>query len=108
MISKKDVEYVANLARISFNDKELEKLTRELEDIIKFINKLNKVDVSGVEPMSHVLHLSNVFREDKVRPSLPAAEVIKKPEIKQGLPALSADRQAVRQGNFFKVPRVIE
>ena len=101
MISKKDVEYVANLARISLNDKELEKLTRELEEIVKFINKLNKVDVAQVEPMSHVLHLSNVFREDKIKPSLPAEEVIKKPEIKQGLPA-------GRQGNFFKVPRVIE
>ena len=94
MISKKDVEYAANLSRINLDDKELSKLTKQLEGILALVNKLNEVDISDVEPMSHVLELNNVFREDKVKPSLPLSEVIKKTEI--------------REGNFFKVPKVIE
>ena len=94
MISKKDVEYVANLSRISLDEKQLRRLTKQLEDIIKFVDKLKKVDIANCEAMSHALHLTNVFREDEVKPSLPISEVIKNEEIKEG--------------NFFRVPRVIE
>ena len=94
MIAKKDVKYVADLARIHLTDEELEELSKQIEDILCYISKLNQLDVSSVEPMSHVLHLKNVFREDKFKPSLPVSEVINISEFKEN--------------NFFKVPRVIE
>ena len=94
MISKNDVEYVAALARIHLQQDEASRLTRELEQILEYINKLNTLDVSNVEPTSHVLALKNVHREDKVRPSLTQQEALK----------ISVQQQ----DGFFKVPKVIE
>ncbi len=94
MITPKDVEYIAALARIHLQDKEVEKLTANLEDILGYVEKLKTLDVSGVEPTSHALALSNVFREDIVKPSLNQADALKiAPEQENGA---------------FKVPQVIE
>jgi len=94
MITKQDVKYVADLSRIKLNEDELTRLSKQLVDILNYINKLNQLDVSRIEPMSHVLHLKNVFREDKLKPSLPIQEVINISKFKEN--------------NFFKVPIVIE
>ena len=94
MITKKDVQYIAHLSRIHLTDDETEKLTSTLEEILGYIEKLNKLDVSGTKPTSHVLPLKNVFRQDLVRSSLPQAQAIRSaPESHQG---------------SFKVPQVIE
>ena len=94
MLSKKEVSQIGHLARIHLNDKEVEKLTKALADILGYIEKLQKLDVSSVKPTSHVLPLQNVFREDKVKPSLTQSDAIK---------------MAVSQHKgFFKVPLVIE
>jgi len=94
MITEKDVQYIAHLSRIHLTDDETEKLTTTLEDILGYINKLNKLDVSAVKPTSHVLPLQNVFRQDIPRPSLKQADAIKTaPESYKG---------------SFKVPQVIE
>lgn len=94
MISKNDVKYVANLSRIHLPEDEAEKLTQSLESILQYVSKLEKVNVSGIEPTSHVLPLKNVFREDTPRPSL---------DIKTALK--NAPEQHL---NSFKVPKVIE
>jgi len=94
MISKKDVKYVADLARIHLRDEEIEHLTTDLEKILKHINKLNTLDVSDVQPTSHVLPLKNVHREDKVRPSFTQDEALK----------FSVEKK----NGAFKVPKVIE
>jgi aspartyl-tRNA(Asn)/glutamyl-tRNA(Gln) amidotransferase subunit C len=94
MITKADVRYVANLARIHLRDDELEHLSKQLEDILNYIHKLNQLDTKEVEPMSHVLHLQNVFRDDEVRPSLPVSDVLGIARFKHK--------------NLFKVPKVIE
>jgi len=94
MITKKDVQYIAHLSRIHLSDSEIEKLTITLEDILGYIAKLNKLDVSKVKPTSHVLPLQNVFRKDLPRPSLQQADVIK---IAPG-----------HDKGSFKVPQVIE
>jgi aspartyl-tRNA(Asn)/glutamyl-tRNA(Gln) amidotransferase subunit C len=94
MISKKDVEYVAALARIHLKGDEVNRLTHDLEQILEHINKLNTLDVSKVEPTSHVLPLKNVHRADKVQPSLTQREALK----------ISVQQQ----DGFFKVPKVIE
>ena len=64
MISKETVKYVAELARIHLNENEIEKVTQNLESILHFIEKLEKCDITGIEPTSHVLSLKNVYRED--------------------------------------------
>ncbi len=93
-ITTKDVQYVANLARLKLTDKELESLASQLDSILTYMNKLNEMDTEGVEPLSHVLPLKNVYREDKIRLSLPVEEVL------QNAPQ--------SENKFFKVPKVIE
>jgi aspartyl-tRNA(Asn)/glutamyl-tRNA(Gln) amidotransferase subunit C len=72
-----DVEHVAMLARLSFTEKEKQKLTEQLNRILEYMDQLNTLDTSAVEPLSHVIELGNVFRDDEVRPSLPRDEVLK-------------------------------
>ena len=92
-VTIKDVEHVAKLARLAFTEEEKEKLAHQLNDILTYMEKLNKLDTSKVEPLSHVIELSNVMREDETKPSLPLEEVLKNaPE---------------RTEKFFKVPKVI-
>ena len=94
MISEKDVKYVAGLARIHLKDEEIDRLTKDLEKILDYINKLDTLDVTEVQPTSHVLPLKNVHREDTVKPSLTQQEALK----------ISVDSE---EGSF-KVPKVIE
>lgn len=63
-ITKKDVEHVARLARLALTEEEKETFTRQLEKILTYIDQLNKLDTSGVEPTSHPLAIKNVWRED--------------------------------------------
>lgn len=93
-ITKKDVEYVAKLARLKLSEKEKEKFAKQLDQILKYVDKLNELDTEKVKPTSHVLPLKNVFREDKVGKSLKVEKVLENaPEKAKG---------------FFKVPKVIE
>ena len=94
MLSPEQVRYIASLSRIHLQETEINSLTQKLGNILQYIEKLEKLDVTGVNPTSHVLPLKNVYREDKVLPSLPQAEVM---------------RFAVNHHNgSFKVPQVIE
>jgi len=93
-MSQTQVEQVATLARLALHGEEAEQFGKELSKIFSYIEKLNELDTSDIEPTSHVLPLSNVFREDKVLPSLPVEEALANaPE---------------RDGIFFKVPKIIE
>ncbi|MDA8351787.1 MAG: Asp-tRNA(Asn)/Glu-tRNA(Gln) amidotransferase subunit GatC [Firmicutes bacterium] len=69
-ISKEQVEHVARLARLQLTEEEAQVYTSQLNDILKFAEKLNELDTEGVEPTSHVLPMANVLREDENRPSL--------------------------------------
>ena len=66
MISEKDVEKVAKLARLEITQDEKKKYTQQLGSILEFVEKLNEVDTDGVEPTAQVTGLSNVYREDAV------------------------------------------
>lgn len=92
--TKIDVAYVAKLARLALSREEIKRLGRQLNDILGYISKLNEINTETVEPTSHVLPLQNVERDDEVRPSLPIGETLKNAPSKEG--------------NFFKVPKVIE
>jgi len=93
-IDKDTVSHVAVLARLALTDEELGRLTVQLSDILNYIDKLNQLDTSAVEPMSHALALKNVSRPDEPRSSLPREEALKNaPDEGEG---------------FFRVPRIIE
>lgn len=92
-VSLKDVEKIADLARLYIPEEEKEEYTRQLNIILEYMKQLNKVDTSNVEPLSHPFELTNVFRDDDVQPSLPVDEALRNaPE---------------KSGNYFKVPKVI-
>ncbi len=76
MISKKDVEHIAKLARLSLTHNEIEKFQKELGSILDYVNKLKEVDVSDVEPTTHPFMPENIMREDEVN-SLPMEKVDK-------------------------------
>jgi aspartyl-tRNA(Asn)/glutamyl-tRNA(Gln) amidotransferase subunit C len=92
-ITLHDVRHVAKLARLAMDEPQLQKLTTELEGILEYVAKLERVDVASVEPMAHALPLHNVLRDDVVEPSLPLDKVLKN--------APDTD------GPFFKVPKII-
>jgi aspartyl-tRNA(Asn)/glutamyl-tRNA(Gln) amidotransferase subunit C len=92
-ITADQVRHVAKLARLALPPDRLTKLAGQLESILQYVNKIQSVDVSGVEPMAHALPIKNVFREDVVEPSLSVEQVLAN--------APDADPP------FFKVPKVI-
>lgn len=59
-----DIDYVANLARLDMSDEEKAKLGGQLDDILGYFEKLNAVEVEGVEPMAHAHRVYNIWRED--------------------------------------------
>ena len=65
-IDEKTVDYVAALAKLSVSVEEKAGVAKELDRILEYIETMNGLDTEGVEPMSHVLPVSNVFREDVV------------------------------------------
>jgi aspartyl-tRNA(Asn)/glutamyl-tRNA(Gln) amidotransferase subunit C len=94
MIERKDVEHVARLARLALTDAEIERMREQLNGILTYIEKLNELDTSDVEPTSHAVPLVNVMRDDEAGPCLPREEAL----------ANAPDRA----GEFFRVPRIIE
>ncbi|MBZ1345308.1 MAG: Asp-tRNA(Asn)/Glu-tRNA(Gln) amidotransferase subunit GatC [Candidatus Nealsonbacteria bacterium] len=64
MISKKEVQHIAKLARLGLTEKEIEKFQRELSSILDYIEKLKEADVSGVELTDYSFDIGNIMRED--------------------------------------------
>ena len=92
MITIKDVEHVARLARLELTDKEKEMFTHQLGDVLRHVEKMNEVDTKGVEPMNHPIDFSNVMREDK------KIYENTREELMQNAPDV--------EGEFFKVPKI--
>jgi aspartyl-tRNA(Asn)/glutamyl-tRNA(Gln) amidotransferase subunit C len=94
LISREDVEYVVTLARLSLSDEELDRMARELDEILGYVETLSAVDTEGVPPTAHVIPLATPMREDRaVAPLAPERAVA------------NAPRSA---GSAFVVPQVIE
>ena len=66
VISDETMEYVGILAKLELSDAEKEAAKKDMESMLDYIDKLNELDTSGVEPMSHVFPVNNIFREDVV------------------------------------------
>ena len=92
-LSREEVLHVAELARLSLGPEEVELFTRQLNDILAYVEKLQEPDTKGVAPLAHVIPVFNAFREDEVKEGLPLEEALK------NAPA--------REDGNFRVPRVI-
>jgi aspartyl-tRNA(Asn)/glutamyl-tRNA(Gln) amidotransferase subunit C len=68
-LSKKDVEHVANLAKLPLTSKEVETYLKQLDEVVSYIGELGEVDTEGVEPTSQTTGLTDVFREDEPKSS---------------------------------------
>lgn len=71
MIDREQVLHVAKLARLKLTDDEVERMTGELSHILEHVERMEALDLEGVEPTSHVVALENVLRDDVPRESLP-------------------------------------
>lgn len=75
-ITEEMVDYISDLSRLKLPEGEKSKMTGELEQILAYMDVLNRLDTGEVEPMSHGFPIKNVMRADKVEPSLPRAELL--------------------------------
>lgn len=92
-VTKQEVEKIAELARLEFNENEIEHLTKDMNQILHHMDKLNELDTSNVEPLSHPIEVKNVFRDDELKSSIKREDALKN--------APDKDEE------FFKVPKVI-
>ncbi|HEY2841064.1 MAG TPA: Asp-tRNA(Asn)/Glu-tRNA(Gln) amidotransferase subunit GatC [Pirellulales bacterium] len=92
-LSREQVEKVSLLARLQLSESELIAMTAQLDAIVGYVEQLAEVDTEQVEPMAHAIELSNVFREDRARPSVDRGEILAN--------APHAD------GQFYLVPAVL-
>lgn len=92
-VSIDEVKHIAKLAKLKFSDDELEDFTHRFNDILKYMEMLNQVDTSNIEPLSHPVEMTNVFRDDKLNKSVSTDDALKN--------APESD------GEFFRVPKVI-
>ncbi len=94
-LSREEVRKVALLARLELTDDEIESQAKHLNDLLEQFERLEGLDVTGIEPTSHSIRIVNVLREDRMKPSLTRAEVLANaPEARDGcfvVPRIVAD-----------------
>jgi len=93
-ISKKKIEHIASLARLHLSEEEKELFSSQLSSILEYMEKLNELDTNDIEPTSHVLPLSNVMKDDMLKPSIPREKAL-----------MNAPDHTDK---FFRVPKIIE
>lgn len=93
-ITSEEIFHIADLAHLYLDVEKAEKLAQDLSEILSYVDKLNELDTTEVEPMMHAVPLQNVFREDKVSPSLPREEALR--------------CAPVHDGEYFLVPKILE
>jgi aspartyl-tRNA(Asn)/glutamyl-tRNA(Gln) amidotransferase subunit C len=76
VIDREQVLHVARLARLRLTDEEVERMSRELSGVLEHVERMNRLDIEGVDPTSHVVDLENVLRADEPRPSWPKEEIL--------------------------------
>ena len=93
-VTKKDVDTVSALARLYFTDEEKEELMGTLNNILEYFDKLTELDTEDIEPLTHILPVQNVMRDDVVKPSFDQETALKNaPKYARG---------------HFVIPKVIE
>lgn len=94
MLTREQVQKVATLGRLKLSEVEIEQMTAQLGSILGYIEQLNELDTTGIEPMAHPLPMQNVFREDELTDSLSVEEAL-----------ANAPKKA---GDFYAVPAILE
>ena len=92
-ITREEVENVARLARLELAGEEVERMTRQLDTILSYVAKLDELDTTNVAVTTHTQSVTNAFREDEVRESLPREKAL-----------ANAPKQ---NGEAFVVPKII-
>ena len=92
-VSRADVAHLAHLARLAVTDEELDVFAGQLDDILGAVARVGEVAAADIPPTSHAVPMTNVYRPDVVRPSLPRADVL------AGAPSVEDDK--------FRVPRIL-
>ncbi len=92
-IDDKTIDYIANVSKLEFKNKEKLAIKEDLNKIIAFVDKLNDIDTEGVEPLIYMTEGVNVLREDEVKQSITHQEALKN----------SPDPDT----DYFKVPKVL-
>jgi len=93
-IDHRQILRVSELARLELSPEERDELSRQLSEIINYVEKINEMDTAGVEPTDHIVELKNVFRADRVKSSIERSRIEKMaPEFSDG---------------HIVVPRIIE
>ncbi|MCI5603351.1 MAG: Asp-tRNA(Asn)/Glu-tRNA(Gln) amidotransferase subunit GatC [Lachnospiraceae bacterium] len=86
VISDETIDYVGILAKLELSGEEKEQAKKDMANMLDYIDKLNELDTEGVEPMSHVFPVNNVFREDVVTNGDDRENILKNaPEEKDGM-----------------------
>jgi len=94
-IKEEKVRYIARLARIKLSEEEVKLFSHQLDDILSYVEKLNKLNIQKeTPPMSHPHPPSNPWRADEVKPSISSETALK--------------NAPQRRGDFFQVPKIIE
>jgi aspartyl-tRNA(Asn)/glutamyl-tRNA(Gln) amidotransferase subunit C len=94
VLAVEQIRWIAHLARLELADSELETMARQLSSILDYVNQLQQVDTTAVEPLAHPLPVQNVFRADEPAPSLPLDKAL-----------ANAPK---RLGDFYEVPAVFD
>ncbi len=92
MITTDDVKHVAKLARLELTEEETKQYTKQLGDILKYVEQMNEVDTTGIEPMPHAIPVYNVMREDVVKYEQTKEELMKNAPFEED--------------GFFRVPKI--
>jgi len=92
-VTKDDVKKIAELARLEYNDIELDNYTKEMNKVLEYVDKLNEINTKNVQPLSHPIENENIFREDVLKESVSTEKALK-----------NAPNKTLEH---FKVPKVI-
>ncbi len=93
-ISERDIKTVASLSRLKIREEEKEDVLFQLNKILTYVENLQSLDTTNIEPTTYALPMQNVFREDKVKPSLERE--------------LALSNAPLKEDGYFKVPKVLE
>lgn len=93
-VTIKDVEKISTLAKLKFNAEELEKLKGDMNQILGYIDTLNELDLTDVEPLENINEIENVLRKDEPTDCITTEDALK--------------NSPARTGKYFKVPKVLD
>ena len=93
-VTIEEVEKIAKLAKLKFKEDEIEKFTKQMNDILEYMEQLNEINTDDIEPLYHVIEVGNVLRKDDVKQSSPKEEILKNAPVKSN--------------DFILVPKIIQ